>query len=181
MVCTQSLNNTQKSRKEIAKLTKLSLEILDVVSISEEKQAGLKTLAPSHSFAAVLKSNEAGKRRGLAEETRIVMIEKDPVKNLQEFLKKRKSSATNNPSASVVSPSRKKARRSERQKLIQNDECAYVPANGKLFSPIELYNLLIPLDAAERSPLVSHLTEKDWLHYKGQDPSRGVCRFTLIP
>jgi hypothetical protein len=87
------------------------LEVLDVVS--QETQTGLKTLAPSHSLAAVMKSNKAEKRRELAEETGIVMIEKDPVKNLREFLKKRKSSATNNPSASVVSPSPKKARRSQ--------------------------------------------------------------------
>jgi uncharacterized protein (UPF0147 family) len=40
MDCTQNLNNTKKSRKEIAKLTKLSSEAIDVVS--EETKAGLK-------------------------------------------------------------------------------------------------------------------------------------------
>jgi hypothetical protein len=72
---TQSLNSTKKRRKEIATLTKLSLEVLDIVS--EEMQAGLKTLAPSHSFAAAMKSNEAEKRRELAETTETAMIEKD--------------------------------------------------------------------------------------------------------
>jgi hypothetical protein len=108
----------------------------------------------------------------------MVMVEKDPVTNLRQFLKKRKSSATNNPSASVVSPSPKKARKSERRKLIQNDKwCPCVPTNGKLFSPVELCHVLLPLDAAERWPLVSHFVGKDWLHHKGQDASRGVRPF----
>jgi hypothetical protein len=89
--CTESLNTTEKSRKEIAKLTKLSLEVLDVVG--EETQAGFKTLAPCHSFAAAMKSDEAEKRRELAEETGTAMIEKDPVKILREFLKRKRSSA----------------------------------------------------------------------------------------
>jgi hypothetical protein len=178
MHCTHNLNNTQKSRKEIAKLTKLSLEVVDAVS--EEMQAGLKSLAPSHSFATVMKRNEAENRRQLAEETGIVMCENDPEKNLREFLKirKRKSLAcASNNGSSVISPSPKKARRSERQMLIQNDEYPYVPANGKLFLPIELYNILLPLDAVARSSLVSHFIEKDWLHYKGQDPGRCIRRF----
>ena len=176
--CTQHLNDILKSHREIAKLTKLSLEVLDVVS--EETQAGLKTLAPSHSFANLMKSNEAEKRHELAKETGFVTAEKDPEKNLQGFLKRRKrlarknAPATNNGS-SVVSPSPKKARRSKWQKLIQNDQHHYAPANGKLFSPIELYNILTPLDAALRMPLVSHFIEKDWSHYKGQDPGRCVC------
>jgi hypothetical protein len=37
------------------------VEVLDVVD--EETQASLKTLAPSHSFAAAMKSDEAEKRR----------------------------------------------------------------------------------------------------------------------
>jgi hypothetical protein len=86
--CTESLNTTQKSRKEIAKSTKLCLEVLEIVG--ENTQAGLKTLAPSHSFGAAMKSNEAEKRRELAEETGTAMIEKDPVKNLREFLKRKK-------------------------------------------------------------------------------------------
>ena len=175
--CTESLNTTQKSRKEIAKSAKLCLQAIDVAS--EETKAGLKTLAPSHSFGAVMKSNEAEKRRELAEETGIVMSENDPENNLREFLKRKKSSAGKNASATnaVVSPSPKKARRSERQKLIQNYECPYIPANGKLLLPIELYNILLPLDAAERSPLVRYFIEKDWLPYKGQDPARCVRRF----
>jgi hypothetical protein len=60
--CTQNLNDTQKSRKEIAKLTKLSLEVITV--LTADTQAGLKSLAPSHSFATVMKSDEAEKRRG---------------------------------------------------------------------------------------------------------------------
>jgi hypothetical protein len=61
--------------------------------------------------------------------------------------------------------------------LIQNDEHPHVPANGKLFLPVELCNMLSPLDGAERSPLVSHFVEKDWLPHKGQDPARCVRRF----
>ena len=53
----------QNSRKEIVKLTKLSLEVLDVVS--EEMIAGVKALVPSHSYARVLSSNEAQKKREL--------------------------------------------------------------------------------------------------------------------
>jgi hypothetical protein len=87
------------------------LEVLDIGV--EEMQAGLKTPAPSHSFAAVMKSNEAEKRRELAEETRAAMIEKNQLKNLREFMKKRKSLATNNPSASVINPSPKKAHKSK--------------------------------------------------------------------
>jgi hypothetical protein len=125
-----------------------------------------------------MKSNEAEKRRELAEETGIVMSENDPENDLREFLKRKKSSAGKNASANaVVSPSPKKARRSERQKLIQNDEHPHVPANGKLLLPVELHNMLLPLDAAERSPLVSCFVEKDWLPYKGQDPARCVRRF----
>ena len=56
MDCTNKLNGKQNSRKEIAKLTKLALEVLAVVS--GETIAGLKTLAPSHSYARVLSSNE---------------------------------------------------------------------------------------------------------------------------
>jgi hypothetical protein len=102
-----------------------------------------------------MKSDNAEKRRELAEETGFVMTENDP-KNLREFLKRKKSpvgknasssSATNNGS-SVVSPSSpKKARRSQRQKLTHNDECPFSPDNGNMFSPIELYNILLPLDA----------------------------------
>jgi hypothetical protein len=103
------------------------------------------------------------------------MSENDHENTFREFLKRRKSSAGKN--ASATSPSPKKARRSKRQKLIQNDECPYFPANGKLFLPVELYNILSPLDGAERSPLVSHFVEKDWLPYKGQDPARCVRRF----
>jgi hypothetical protein len=55
--------------------------------------------------------------------------------------------------------------------------CPYAPDNGKLFLPIELYNILSPLDAAERSPLVLYFVEKDWLYQKGQDPSEGVRKF----
>jgi hypothetical protein len=55
------LNTAQKSRKEIAKLTKLSLEVLEIVG--QNTEAGLKRLAPSHSFGAAMKSNEAEKRR----------------------------------------------------------------------------------------------------------------------
>ncbi len=61
------------------------MQAIDVVS--EETKAGLKTLAPSYSFGAAMKSNEAEKRHELAEETGTAMIEKDPVKNLREFLK----------------------------------------------------------------------------------------------
>jgi hypothetical protein len=158
-------------------LTKLSLEVVDVVS--EETQAGLKTLAPSHSFAMVIKSNEAENRRHLAEETGIVMCENDSEKNPQEFLKKRKSlaCATNNGS-SVISPSPKKARRSEQQKLIQNDEYPYAPANRKLISPIELYNILLLLDAVVRSSLVSHFIEKDWFTTRAR--IQGHPEFCLI-
>jgi hypothetical protein len=75
----------------------------------------------------------------------------DPENNLREFLKKRKSLAGKNgsPTNAVLSPSPKKARRSKRQKLIQNDEHPHVPANGKLFLPVELCNVLSPLDGAE--------------------------------
>jgi hypothetical protein len=114
MDCTQKLIDTNKSRKEIAKLTKLSLEVLDVVS--DETQAGLKTLAPSHSFARVVRSNEAEKRRELAEATGIVMPENDSEKILREFLKGKKSPAGKNARAtyngsSVISPSPKKKAR----------------------------------------------------------------------
>ena len=180
MDCTQKLNNTQKSRKEIAKLTKLSLEVLDVVS--DETKAGLKALAPSHSFARAIKNNEADNSRELAEETGFVMVQNDPEKKLREFLKRRKCSAgknagvTNNGS-SIVSPSPKKARRSERQKLTQNDEHPYYPSNCKMFSPVELHNMLLPLDGSERAAMVDHFREKNWLHYKGKDPGRCVRRF----
>jgi hypothetical protein len=111
--CTQNLNDTQKSRKEIAKLTKLSLEVITV--LTADTQAGLKSLAPSHSFATVMKSDEAEKRRELAKATGIVMSDKDPEKNLRDFLKKRKSRARKNAcstsnGSSIVSPSPKKAR-----------------------------------------------------------------------
>jgi hypothetical protein len=177
MDCTQKLNNTQKSRKEVAKLTKLSLEALDVVS--EGTKTGLKTLAPSHSCATVLKGGESENRLNLAEETGIITSENDPENDLRQFLKKRKSSAGKNgsPTNAIVSPSPKKVRRSTRQMLIQNDEHPHVPANGKLFLPVELCNMLSPLDGAERSPLVSHFVEKDWLPHKGQDPARCVRRF----
>jgi hypothetical protein len=182
MDCTQRLINTDKSRKEIAKSTKLCSEVLDVVA--EETQAGLKALAPSHSFAAVMKRNEVEKRRELAEETGAVMSEKDPTKNMQAFLKRKKSSAgkntssTSNYSSSVVSPSpKKKARRSERRKSTQNDECPYFPDNGKMFSPVELYNILLPLDGKKRVALVDHFSEKNWLRYEGQDYARCVRRF----
>jgi hypothetical protein len=39
--CTNNLNETQKSCRAIAKLTKLSLEVINVVS--DKTQAGLKT------------------------------------------------------------------------------------------------------------------------------------------
>jgi hypothetical protein len=52
--------------------------VLDVVG--EETQVGFKTPAPSHSFAAAMNSDEAEKRRELAEE----------MKNLEEFLKRNK-------------------------------------------------------------------------------------------
>jgi hypothetical protein len=61
--------------------------------------------------------------------------------------------------------------------LIQNDEHPHVPANGKLFLPVELCNMLSPLDGGERLPLVSHFIEKHWLPHKGQDPARCVRRF----
>jgi hypothetical protein len=174
--CTESLNTTQKSRKEIAKLTKLSLEVLEIVG--QNTEAGLKRLAPSHSFGVAMKSNEAEKRRELAEETGTVMIEKDPVKILREFVKRKKSTASaKHATAAVVSPSPKKARRSKRQKSSQNDEHPHTPDNGKLFLPIELYNILSPLDAGDRSSLASYFVEKDWLHHKGKDPSRGVRKF----
>jgi hypothetical protein len=51
--CTESLNAAQKSRKEIAKLTKLSLEVLEIVG--QNTEAGLKRLAPSHSFGAAMR------------------------------------------------------------------------------------------------------------------------------
>jgi hypothetical protein len=65
------------------------LEVLEIVG--QNTEAGLKRLAPSHSFGAAMKSNEAEKRRELAEETGTAMIEKDPVKNLREFLKRKKA------------------------------------------------------------------------------------------
>jgi hypothetical protein len=97
-----------------------------------------------------MKSDDAEKRRELAEETGFVMTENDLEKNLQEFLKRKKSPvgknacATNNGS-SVVSPSSpKKARRSQRQKWTQNDECPFSPSdNGNVFSPIKLYNCVL--------------------------------------
>jgi hypothetical protein len=52
MDCARQLNDTQKRRKEIAKLTQLSLD------------AGLKTLAPSHSCATALKGdNKQGRKQ----------------------------------------------------------------------------------------------------------------------
>jgi hypothetical protein len=57
--------------------------------------------------------------------------------------------------AAVVSPSPKKARRSKRQKSSQNDEHPHTPDNGKLFLTVELHNVLSPLDAGDRSSLVS--------------------------
>jgi hypothetical protein len=44
MDCTQKLNDTKKSRKEIAKLTKLSLDALDVVSALVTGNAGMGPL-----------------------------------------------------------------------------------------------------------------------------------------
>jgi hypothetical protein len=41
--CTKKLNNTDNSQKEIAKLTKLTSQVLNV--IGDETQAGLKSLA----------------------------------------------------------------------------------------------------------------------------------------
>jgi hypothetical protein len=86
----------------------------------------------------VLTSDEAEKRRELAEEAGIVMSENDPEISLREFLKRKKSPAGKNARAttngsSIISPSpKKKARRSERPKSTQNDECPYAPYNGKL-------------------------------------------------
>jgi hypothetical protein len=53
------------------------------------------------------------------------------------------ASATNNGS-SIISPSPKKARRSEQQKSTQSDEYPYSPDNCMMFLPIELYKIFLP-------------------------------------
>ena len=175
MDCTNKLNGKQNSRKEIAKLTKLALEVLDVVS--GETMAGLKTLAPSHSYARVLASNEAQKKRELAGHTGYVVNENDPETNLREFLKRKKNLAPNNES-SVVSPSPKKYRRSERQMLNPSErEFPFVPENCIMFSPVELYNILKPQDSSDRVLVVNYFIKKNWLYYTGKDPGRSVRRF----
>jgi hypothetical protein len=70
------------------------------------------------------------------------------------------ASASNNGS-SIISSCPKKACRSERQKPTQNDEYPYSPDNCMMFSPIELYNILLPLDASERAALVDPFSEKN--------------------
>ena len=106
------------------------------------------------------------------------MPENNPEKSLREFLKQKKSPAGKNARAttngsSIISPSpKKKACRSDRQKSNQNDECPHNPDNGKLFSPIQLRNALLPLDHAARSPLVVCFGEKDWLCCKGKEHCR---------
>ena len=168
--CTEKLNNSQKSRKEIAKLTMLTSEVLDVVV--DDTQNGLKAMAPSHSFARTIEQKEADQRRESAAEIGFIVTESvDAEKHLRVFLKRKKS----NSRSPVVSPSPKKARRSERRKPTQNDE--YSPNNSKIFSPIELHNILLPLDATERGALVKTFSEKNWLHYKGLAPGRCVRRF----
>ena len=170
MECTNKLNNSQKSRKEIAKLMMLTSEVLDVVG--NDTQNGLKAIAPSHSFARTIEQKEAEQRRESAAEIGFIVTESvDAEKNLRAFLKRKKS----NSRSPVVGPSPKKARRSERRKPTQNDE--YSPNNSKIFSPIELYNILLPLDATERVALVKTFSEKKWLHYNGHDPGRCVRRF----
>jgi hypothetical protein len=156
MDCVKKLNNTDNSQKEIAKSTKLALEVLNV--IGDETQAGLMSPAPSRSLARPMTSEEAEKRRELAEETGIAMSENDQEKLLPEFLKQKKSPAGKNARAttsngsSIIGPSpKKKACRSERQKLTQNEQCPHAPDNGKLFLPVELCNMLLPLDSAART------------------------------
>jgi hypothetical protein len=113
----------------------------------------------------------------------MAMSENDLEKSLREFLKlKREKSpsgknarATTNGS-SIIGPSpKKKARRSDRQKSKQNDECPHAPDNGKLFSPVELRDMLLPLDSAARWPLVACFSEKDWSCHEGKH-CRGSVR-----
>jgi hypothetical protein len=129
-----------------------------------------------------MKRDKVEKRRELAEETGMVISENDPEKSLQEFLEREKSPAGKNARAttngnSIISHSpKKKARRFDRQKSNQNDKHPCAPDNGKLFSPMELHNVLLPLDSAARWPLVICFSEKDWLHYKGKHHCRSVCQ-----
>ena len=145
--CTKKLNNSQKIRKEIAKLTRLSSEVLDVVC--DDTQNGLKALAPSHSFARTIVQKEADQRQKSAEEIGFVVTGNDDAeKYLRDFLKRKKSDknavATSSTRSPIVSPSPKKACRSERRKPAYNDEYPYSPNNSKIFSPQELYNILLP-------------------------------------
>ena len=142
MDCTKKLNNSQKSRKEIAKLTRLSSEVLDVVC--DGTQNGLKAIASLYSFARTIVQKEADQRQKLAEEIPegfVVTENDDAEKYLRDFLKRKKSDknavATSSTRSPVVSPSPKKAHRSERQKPTYNDEYPYSPNNSKIFSPQE--------------------------------------------
>jgi hypothetical protein len=83
MDCTEKLKNANNSRTVIAKSTKLAFEVLAV--IGDDTKAGLKALAPSHSFAAVMNRDEVEKRRELAEETGMVMSENNPEKVFENF------------------------------------------------------------------------------------------------
>jgi hypothetical protein len=76
MDCTEKLKNTNNNRTVIAKSTELAFEVLDI--IGDDGKAGLKALAPSRSFAAVMNRDEAEKRCELAEETGMAMSENDP-------------------------------------------------------------------------------------------------------
>jgi hypothetical protein len=164
----------------IAKSTELAFEVLDV--IGDDAKAGLKALAPSRSFTAAMNRDKVEKRRELAEETGMAMSENDLEKSLREFLKLKREKSPSGKSArattngsSIIGPSpKKKARRSDRQKSNQNDEHPHAPDNGKLFLPIELHNMLLPLDSAARWPLVVCFSEKDWLCHKGEHCRRSV-------